>query len=145
MEHLVKSHLGGYYVSDLDPEQITAYCESCGDSDWILLSWEEGHMMEKLTQHFSELKHSAENIERGRQAGITKKEAIESALYEYSYDDKNMIETLYEERIILEDDYKKLLKENLKTQKSQIALVCSVYPKEPRKTLKKQKNKDGRN
>lgn len=40
MEHLVESHLGGYYVSDLDPEQITAYCESCGDSDWILLSWD---------------------------------------------------------------------------------------------------------
>lgn len=40
MEHLVESHLGGYYVSDLDPEQITAYCESCGDSDWILLYWD---------------------------------------------------------------------------------------------------------
>ena len=100
--------------------------------------------MEKLTQYFSELKHSTENIERGRHAGITKKETIESVLYEYSYDNKTMIETLYEERIILEDNYKKLLKENLKAQKSQIALVCSVYPKEPRKTLKK-KNKDGRN
>lgn len=50
-----------------------------------------------------------------------------------------MIETLYEEKIILEDNYKKLLKENLKAQKSQIALECSVYPKEPRKTLKKTK------
>ena len=139
MEHLVESHLGGYYVSNLDPKQITAYCESCGDSDWIVLSWKEGHMIEELTQYFSELKHSKEQIEKEMQEGITKKEAIESVLYEYSYGDKNIIENLYEEEIILEDEYKKLLKENLKAQKSQIALVCSVYPKGPRKVLKNEK------
>ena len=91
MEYLVESHLGGYYVSNLDPEVITAYCESCGDSDWILLSWEKGHMMETLIQYFSELKHSTENIEKNRQAGITKQEAIESALYEYSFKEFNIL------------------------------------------------------
>lgn len=139
MKYLVESHLGGYYISDLDPKQITAYCETCGDSDWIVLSWEEGQMMEKLTQYFSGLKYSVENIERDRQAGITKEEAIEDVLYKYSYDDRDIIKNLYEDRIISEEEYKILLKENLKSQKSQIALVCSIYPKEPRKILKKQK------
>ena len=144
MEYLVESHLGGYYVSNLDPEVITAYCESCGDSDRILLSWEKGHMMETLIQYFSELKHSTENIEKKRQAGITKQEAIESALYEYSFKDKNIIEALYEEKIILEDEYKQLLKENLQAQKNQITLVCEVYPREVKKVLKKQKKKNKR-
>ena len=144
MEYLVESHLGGYYVSDLNPKVITSYCESCGDSDWILLSWEKGHMMEALIQYFSGLKHSTKSIEKDRQAGITKQEAIESVLYEYSSDNKSIIETLYEERIISEDEYKQLLKESLQAQKSQIALVCEVYPKEARKILKKQKNKNKR-
>ena len=83
MEHLVESHLGGCYVSSLDSKIITAYCETCCDHDWILLSWEEGHMMEALLQYFSKLKYSKENIERERQEGITKQEAIEDVLYEY--------------------------------------------------------------
>ena len=139
MEYLVESHLGGYYVSDLDPEVITAYCESCGDSDWILLSWEKGHMMEALIQYFSELKHSIENIEIERQSGITKQEAIENVLYEYSFEAKNIIETLYEEKIILEAEYKQLLKENLQAQKNQITLICEVYPREVRKMKKKRR------
>ena len=101
--------------------------------------------MEALIQYFSGLKHNIDNIENGREAGITKQEAIESTLYEYTYDDKTIIETLYEEKLISEDEYKRLLKENLKAQKSQIALVCSVYLKEPRKVLKKQKNKNKNN
>ena len=38
MEHLVESHLGGYYISNSDPEIIEAYCDQCGDSDRIILS-----------------------------------------------------------------------------------------------------------
>ena len=139
MKYLVESHLGGYYVSDLDPEEITSYCEDADDSDWILLSWEEGHMMEALIQYFSELKHSAESIEKGRQAGTTKQDAIERVLYEYSYNNISIIETLHEERIVSENEYKQLLKRSLQAQKSQIALVCEVYPKEARKNIKKQK------
>ena len=137
MEHLVESHLGGYYVSSLDSKIITAYCETCGDHDWILLSCEEGHMMEALLQYFSKLKDSKENIERERQEGITKQEAIEDVLYEYGFCDKNIIENLYEDKVILEEEYKQLLKVNLQSQKNQIALVCEAYPKEVRKVLKK--------
>ena len=27
LEHLVEGHLGGYYISDSDPEVIEEYCE----------------------------------------------------------------------------------------------------------------------
>ena len=137
MEYLVQSHLGGYYVSSLDPEIITAYCEACGDCDWILLSWQEGNMMDALIQYFSELKYSEENIQLERISGITKQELIESVLYEYSFQDKNIIENLYEGKNILEDEYMYLLKLNHESQIKQIALVCEVYTKEVGNVLKK--------
>lgn len=137
MEYLVESHMGGYYISDLDPKIITAFCESCGDSDWILLSWEKGNMMEALTQYFSKIRYSAEYIETERQIGITKQEYIENILYDYSFDNKNVIESLFSDNYIAEEEYKKLLKINLQAQKEQISLVCNIYPKEVRKVLKK--------
>lgn len=30
MQYLVESHLGGYYISDLDQSDIEVYCEQCG-------------------------------------------------------------------------------------------------------------------
>ena len=142
MEHLVESHLGGYYVSNLDSKIITAYCESCGDSDLILLSWDEGCMMEALTKYFSKLKYSAEYIEKSLQLGITKRDAIEDILYDYSSENKCIINNLYEEKVITEEEYKKLLEENLKAQKRQISLVCEIYPKGARKVLKRKEKKD---
>ena len=38
-------------------------------------------------------------------------------------------------REISEDEYQRLLKENRKARKNQIALICEVYPKEERKVL----------
>ena len=136
MEHLVESHMGGYYISDADPEIITEYCESCGDHDWILLSWEEGLMMETLTQYFSEAKHSLEYFERDKQEGITKEEAIENIVFEYSFENKNIIDNLCESNYISIEEAKLLLKECLKAQKKQIAMICKLYPKGKRKVLK---------
>ncbi len=40
LEHLVKEHENdSYYISNKDPKFIEAYCETCGDSDTILASW----------------------------------------------------------------------------------------------------------
>ena len=139
MEHLVESHLGGYYVSNSDPEVITAYCESCGDSDWIILSWEEEQKMESFLQYFSELKYDAEGIKNNKQDGITKKQAIERIEYEYSFEDKNIIDALYEENVISEEEHKMLLKENLNAQKKQLLLIREIYSKDNKKSLKKQK------
>ena len=42
MNHLVESHLGGIYISDSPAYIITATCDQCGDSDWIVASWDDG-------------------------------------------------------------------------------------------------------
>ena len=138
MEHLVESHLGGYYVSNLDSKVITKYCEECGDSDWIILSWEEGHMIEALTNYFSYLKSTKEMIDNDRISGITKVEAIDNILYTYK-GDRNIISNLFEDEIISEEEKKKLIKVNLQTMKSQITMVCEVYPKDNEKVLHKKK------
>ena len=140
MEYLVESHLGGYYISDSDPDEITAYCESCGDSDSIILSWEAGYMMEALTNYISTLKYPIEDIKKDRQAGITKQEEIEIILSESFYD-KNMIEELYEDKVILDNEYRQLLIENFKARRNQIDLVREVYQNENGKVLKRCKKK----
>ena len=136
MEHLVEGHMGGYWIDNRDPEDITAYCEQCGDYDRILLSWQEGKMLEVLTSYFSEAKTTKEIIKRKCEAGITKSEAIENILYEYDQD-KYIIEVLMNDNTISKEEGKKLIKANLQAKKNQIALACEVYPKG--KTLIKKK------
>lgn len=138
MEHLVESHLGGYYVSSLDEEIITKYCEECGDSDWIVLSWEEGQMMEALSDYFSKPVTTRKVIEDELKAGITKPEAINNILYSYDKD-RYLIEYLFYEKIIDEEDKNKLMKINHQTRKSMISLVCEIYPKKvKKKSLRKE-------
>ena len=40
-EYLVEGHLGGYYTSFSEPEDIERYCEECGDYDHIIASWDD--------------------------------------------------------------------------------------------------------
>ena len=42
MEHLVESHMGGYYISSLPEEVIENECEECYDRDTIVASWKKG-------------------------------------------------------------------------------------------------------
>lgn len=39
--HFVEGHLGGYYISNSDPEVIEEYCDECGDYDRIMFSYDE--------------------------------------------------------------------------------------------------------
>ncbi len=99
MEYLVESHMGGYYISNQDPKKITEFCEQFGDSDWIVLSWNEGHMMDALTDFFSSIKFNKEEIDIDRNAGITKQEAIDHVIYLYD-NDKSLINCLYDDKNI---------------------------------------------
>lgn len=54
-EHLVQSHMGGYYISEGDEELIESFCETCGDRDIILTSWdneEENARVYALASYF---------------------------------------------------------------------------------------------
>ena len=62
MEHLVSSHLGGYYVSNNDVDDIEKVCEQCGDSDYVITSWEKGNKLKSLLSYFSLLKETKKDI-----------------------------------------------------------------------------------
>ena len=47
-EYLVESHLGGYYISSMDPEIIEDTCQQCFDSDRILASWPKDNKEERI-------------------------------------------------------------------------------------------------
>ena len=138
MKHLVEGHLGGYWIDSRNIEDIEEYCDECGDYDRVLLSWQEGHMMEALTNYFSELKSSREIMVRDRESGITRSEAIQNTLYAYE-EDAILIANLLEDNTISEDEKKLLIKASLHARKAQIEMIREVYPKA--KSLIKKKPK----
>lgn len=40
MKYLYESHLGGIYITDNMLDRDKLYCEDCGDSDWLIGSFE---------------------------------------------------------------------------------------------------------
>lgn len=141
MEHLVEGHLGGYWIDSRDIEDIEEYCDECGDYDRVLLSWQEGHMMEALKNYFSELKSSREIMVRNRESGITRSEAIQNTLYAYEKD-AILIANLLEDNTISEDEKKVLTKASLHARKTQIEMIREVYPK-AKSLVKKKSNNNG--
>ena len=90
MEHLVESHMGGYYISSLPQEVIEKECEECFDRDTILVSWKKGDEIDRyysLAMFFSE-------------GQLKTKEDIENALELLDYE----ADTLLEKFNILIDD-----------------------------------------
>lgn len=140
MEHLVEGHLGGYYISNQDPEIITEYCDTCGDSDWILCSWEEGQMIPALVGFFSRIDMERKNIEAFKNEGdASKVDIIDIALSEF--DKNNYILLSLEEDNYLNSNEVKLLKDVIKnTKNKQIDLIREVYSDNKVKKLNKKNN-----
>ena len=63
-EHLVESHLYGYYTSTDDIDTIEEWCEECEDHDRVILSYEEGKLVPELGQMFSSIKMDIPIINR---------------------------------------------------------------------------------
>lgn len=126
MEHLVEGHLGGYYISNQDPEIITEYCDTCGDSDWILCSWQEGQMIPALIGFFSRIEMERKNIEGFKNEGSEKIDIIDIALSEF--DKNNYILLSLAEDNYLNSNEVKLLKNVIKnTKNKQVELIREVY------------------
>ena len=138
MEHLVESHLGGYYVSSSSPDIIEAYCDECGDHDYIFLSWKEGQKYNVLKKYFSDINIDKEKIENYYLTGLSKTEMIDYTLYHYQ-NNIDMISILFEEKIITSEQKSELDKIVKKYQKEQINLILELYPKEKTKTLKNER------
>ena len=86
IEYLVESHLGGYYISNKDPEIIKSYCEACGDRDNIILYWQEGKKLETLIDFFSKIKESEEDLIDYYKDGLNKEELIYTLMFKYDCD-----------------------------------------------------------
>lgn len=141
MEYLVENHMGGYYISNSNPETIQRYCEQCGDHDWIILSWEEGTKFDTLLRYFSVNKKNQEEIENEYECGVTKEELIEYLKDEYDCD-RSMINELTNEELLNKEERLQLLKQVSISQRNQFELLRNInYVKGPTKVYKRKKIK----
>lgn len=118
LEYLVKSHLGGYYITDMEKSKIEAYCETCGDRDLVLSSWSECERFSGLAHFFTK-------------SLINSEDKLDSLVHDYRYDDlnndeivecifnditfskienENILNCLYEDEEITDSEFKKLSK-----------------------------------
>lgn len=125
MEHLVESHLGGYYITNMEPEVIEEYCEECGDHDRILISWEEGMRESTLKSFFSEVKISAERIKEQYRFGSTEEEVIEEITNLYD-SDRELINDLSKYGDITEEEKISLLRIIALAEKKQLEVFKTV-------------------
>lgn len=142
MEHIVESHVGGFYISNENSSVIEEYCEQCGDYDRILLSYDEGHKIEALKDYFSNVKKTIEQLEKTKSQNTAREEIIISLMWDFD-DDRLLIEELSDSEIIDKKEKLLLLKQVGITQKNQFELLKSVYyPNgyERPKKLKKKSN-----
>ena len=126
MEHLVESHMGGFYISSDEPEFIEEYCSECGDSDFIMYSWPEGEMTNSLKEYFSVINMTNEEIEYYKSEGATRLDLIEMAIDSYN-EDKYIVQELYEFNYITKKEMVKLNKVIYKAEKDQIVQVLDSY------------------
>ena len=126
MEYLVENHITGeYYVSNEDPEIIEKTCPECGDNDWIVLSYEEGQRLEALSNYFNPIKKSKGYIIDSYINGISKEEILEYTEYDYM-SDKEMINNLFQNAIINEDEKNMLLRLVASSKRRQLEIIKSI-------------------
>ena len=133
MEHLVKGHMGGYWIDNRDIDEIMAYDEDACDFDEVLLSWEEGEMLEALKKYFSIIKKSRNSIENYYKKNTPKPVLIESMVYKYD-EGNNILCYLFEDNKISLDEYNELKQIIKDTRKKQISLILEVYSNDKKET-----------
>lgn len=144
MEHLVESHMGGYYISNNEPEVIEKYCDTCCDYDHIILSYEEGKKFEALLEYVSIVEMSYKELEEYKNK-VTLEELIDRL--SCSYDEyRYLIYDLTEDNIINLKERAILLKQITRYQKKQFELLKSAcysngYPRVKKYKKAKQLNK----
>lgn len=118
MEHLVEGHVNGnYYISNSDPKLIETYCETCGDSDTILTSWnpeEKNARLNALLRFFiADILNTKEDISNSvSQNGFMWQwdgnDIVTSLLNDIEYNNEkvfNIVFSLFENKIITEKEF----------------------------------------
>lgn len=118
--HLVQSHLGGHYISSDEPECIEQYCETCGDYDSIITSWEdeeENARLNALLKYFMRSSINSKSdldlkIDNFSECSLEMDEIINCILDEIDFDSEetySILTYLYENHDISEDEYNKII------------------------------------
>lgn len=118
--HLVQSHLGGHYISSDEPEFIEQYCETCGDYDSIIASWEdeeENARLNALLKYFMRSSINSKSdldlkIDNFSECSLEMDEIINCILDEIDFDSEetySILTYLYENHDISEDEYNKII------------------------------------
>ena len=123
--YLVESHRGGYYISNQSPEIIEAPCETCGDYDEILLTYDKDNKFDAFSVYFSSLKETNNDIIKRYMNGMSKQEIIDSIKYNYDYD-RNIIMSLLESGIITNEEKRTLFKKVHIAEKEQFQLLKTI-------------------
>lgn len=124
MMHLVESHLGGYYITDRKIEDIIKPCDECGDSDWIIVSFEEDNKLEILKEYFASKYERKEDIICDLEY-MDVNECIDSFIFDYDCD-RYMVTDLFESNFISKDEKRELKKVISKTKKKQFSILKEV-------------------
>ena len=144
MEHLVYIHdTCMYHVDSRTPEEITEKCEECGDSDTIILSWEEGQQKEALDDYFAKVYKDPMKLINKYTEEMTRQELITGTrIYYASF--REMIDNLFESRVISSGDLRKYTKLNRQAERKQLETIIkntSVFNMGFSKKLTLKKNK----
>ena len=127
MTHLVKKHdTGEYCLSEDDPSSITKKC-SCGDSDSIIMSWEDGKRTAAIESYFSSIKKDGQSIiNTARENEDTSYEMANIVRILYS-EDRNLITNLFEQKIISKGELRRLIKLNRQAEIKQLKIVRDCF------------------
>lgn len=130
MEHLVQSHMGGYYISELDENIIERICEQCFDRDIIVASWKKEDKEDKKSKLIDILSNDTiltkEDLLKYLESTTSKEEMIEEArnLVEYyTYNKKQLVEDISYDRRINDKLIKTLNKYINNSEKEQLDFI----------------------
>ena len=134
MEHLVESHMGSYYISDSDPEFIEMYCETCGDYDSIVASWnpeeEKGRLNGLLSYFMMDVLNNREDINRKideyDEGPIEVEDIIPSIINDIEYNSdlvSSIVYDLFEYHDISDEEYRKIIQVSDFEEDRQIKMI----------------------
>lgn len=134
LEHLVRSHMGGYYISSSDSEFIEQYCEQCGDSDEILTSWdedEEDARLNALLKYFmldvlNDRKDIDKKVEDYVNLSVEPEDIIPSMFDSISFNAEevfSIVSCLFEKHDISEEEFNKIVQVSRMEEDRQLNMV----------------------
>ena len=126
MEHLVQGHIYcGYYISNEDPELIETWCDTCGDCDRIVLSWEPENRFGALFEYLTKYEYSQENLIDNLFMGLSYEDLVND-IDAYYINREYILKELYEDHNFTKQEFE-LIKEQMElVKKEQLSRLNNI-------------------